>query len=90
MVSFGALIGFLMLHISVVVHFIVREKSRNWARHLVVPVIGLAVTAYVLINSQVDAMIAGAGWMVAGLVLFMVLRTTGRPTELPIQSKPAP
>lgn len=87
MVSFGALVGFAMLHISVVVHFIVREKSRNWARHLVVPVIGFAVTAYVLINAQADAMIAGAVWMAAGLVLFVVLKMTGRPTDLPIENE---
>lgn len=77
MVSFGALVGFLMLHISVTAHFIVRQKSRNWWRHLVVPVIGFAVAAYVLINAQRDAMIAGAVWMLAGLVLFMVLKKVG-------------
>lgn len=78
MVSFGARVGFLMLPISVVVHFIVREKSRNWARHLVVPVIGFAVAAYVLINAQADAMIAGNVWIAVGLVLFVVLKMTGR------------
>ncbi len=86
MVSCGALVGFALLHISVVVHFIVREKSRNWARHLLVPVIGFAVTAYVLINAQTDAIIAGVVWMAAGLVLFIALRVTGRPTELPLES----
>ena len=78
MVSFGARVGFLMLPISVVVHFIVREKSRNWARHLVVPVIGFAVAAYVLINAEADAMIAGNVWIAVGLVLFVVLKMTGR------------
>ena len=78
MVSFGARVGFLILPMSVVVHFIVREKSRNWARHLVVPVIGFAVAAYVLINAQADAMIAGTVWMAVGLVLFVVLKMTGR------------
>ena len=77
-VSFGARVGFLMLPISVVVHFIVREKSRNWARHLVVPVIGFAVAAYVLINAEADAMIAGTVWMALGLVLFVVSKITGR------------
>ena len=78
MVSFGARVGFLMLPISVVVHFMVREKSRNWARHLVVPVIGFAVAAYVLVNAQADAMIAGTVWMAVGLALFVVLKMTGR------------
>ena len=38
LVNFGALTAFLLLHVSVVVHFVVRRKSRDWWRHLVVPV----------------------------------------------------
>ena len=30
MVNFGALIGFLLLHLSVIAHFIIRRKSRRW------------------------------------------------------------
>ncbi len=85
MVSFGALVGFLMLHVSVMAHFLWREKSTNLLRHLVVPVIGLLITAYVLFNAQVDAKIAGAAWMAAGLVLFLVLKLTGRSTALPVE-----
>jgi amino acid transporter len=90
MVSFGALVGFLMLHISVVAHFIVRQKSRNWIRHLVVPVIGFAVAAYVLINAQLDAMIAGAVWMAVGFVLFVGLKMAGRETPLPVNNETSP
>ena len=90
MVSFGALVGFLMLHISVVAHFIVRQKSRNWIRHLVVPVIGFAVAAYVLINAQLDAMVAGAVWMAVGFVLFVGLKMAGRETPLPVNNETSP
>jgi amino acid transporter len=47
MVSFGALLGFLLLHISVIAHFVWHERSRNWFRHLLAPGIGLIVIAYV-------------------------------------------
>lgn len=42
MVNFGALTGFLMLHLSVIVHFMWRQKSTQWAQHLLVPLIGFA------------------------------------------------
>ena len=35
--------AFLALHVSVVVHYVVRSGSRDWWRHLVVPVIGFAI-----------------------------------------------
>ena len=47
LVNFGALTAFLLLHVSVVVHFVVRQKSRDWWRHLVVPVIGFVILLYV-------------------------------------------
>src|SRR3712207_9414213 len=43
LVNFGALTAFLLLHVSVVVHYIVRMRSRDWWLHLAVPVIGFAI-----------------------------------------------
>jgi amino acid transporter len=85
MVSFGALLGFLMLHASVIAHFIVRQKSRDWFRYLVVPVMGFLVIAYVLWNAPTNAKIAGGLWLVAGLVLMTALRATGRTVALPAE-----
>ena len=84
MVSFGALVGFLLLHISVMAYFLLRKRSRNWPRHLIVPLIGLAIIAFVLWNAEANAKIAGVLWMVAGLGLFVTLRLTGRSTALPV------
>ncbi|MBV9542470.1 MAG: APC family permease [Alphaproteobacteria bacterium] len=83
MVSFGALVGFLLLHVSVVAYFIVRQKSRNWWRHLIVPLIGLAIIGYVLLNAERNAQIAGVLWLIAGLALYATLRFMGRSTALP-------
>jgi amino acid transporter len=82
LVNFGALTAFLFLHVSVVVHFVVRRKSRDWWRHLVVPVIGFAILLYVLINAKLAAQALGLGWLVLGLVLMGVLLATGREPEL--------
>jgi amino acid transporter len=84
MVSFGALLGFLLLHVSVVAHFIWRQKSRAWLKHLVLPVIGFVVTAYVLWNAEANAKIAGTGWMAAGLALYITLRLLQRRPRLPL------
>jgi len=37
-VNFGALTGFVLLHLSVINHFFIRERSGNWLRHLLFPV----------------------------------------------------
>jgi amino acid transporter len=82
LVNFGALSAFLLLHVSVVVHFVVRQKSRNWWLHLAVPVIGFAILAYVVYNAQVAAQELGFVWLVVGLVLMGVLVATGRKPEI--------
>lgn len=74
MVSFGALIGFLLLHVSVVAYFICRQRSRNWLRHLVAPAIGFAILACVLWNMDANAKIVGVCWLAGGLILFIALR----------------
>jgi amino acid transporter len=82
MVSFGALLGFLLLHVSVVAHFIWRRQSRDWLQHLMVPATGFVITAYVLWNAATNAKIAGTGWMLAGLALFVTLRLLHRRPRL--------
>ena len=59
LVNFGALTAFLLLHVSVVWHFIVRRKSHDYWRHLAVPVIGFAILLYVIINAQLAAQTLG-------------------------------
>src|SRR5436305_8580345 len=73
MVSFGALIGFLLLHISVLVHFR-REASRNWFRHIAVPLIGLGIIIYVLWNAEANAKIAGGLWLTAGALYYAMVK----------------
>jgi amino acid transporter len=78
LVNFGALSAFLVLHVSVVVHHVVRQRSRDWWRHLAVPVIGFLILAYVVVNAQVAAQTLGFAWLVLGIVVLVVLLVTGR------------
>lgn len=83
MVSFGALVGFLMVHASVIAHFVWREKSRDWLRHLVSPAIGFLIIACVLWNAETNAKIAGGSWLACGLVFLITRRLSHRPARTP-------
>jgi len=72
LVNFGALFGFLMLHMAVIVHYRLRLKSRDWLRHLLMPLIGAAIIAYVLINMATPAKIAGISWLIVGSGVLLV------------------
>jgi amino acid transporter len=87
LVNFGALSAFLVLHVAVVVHFVVRQKSRDWWRHLVVPVIGFAILFYVVINAKVAAQMLGFVWLGIGVVLLVFLLVTGRKPVLAEEAK---
>lgn len=82
LVNFGALLGFLLLHVSVIVHFR-RERSPNWLRHLVAPAIGVGFIGYVLWNAEADAKTVGLCWLGVGGVVLIALRLRNRLTALP-------
>jgi amino acid transporter len=84
LVSFGALTGFLMLHLSVVVHFMWRQNSNRWLRHLLAPVIGFTIIAFVLLNMSAQAKAAGTAWLLIGIVALAALKWRNRRAMLPI------
>jgi hypothetical protein len=73
-----------MLHISVIVHFVLRQKSKDWLRHLIVPLIGIAIVTYVLVNMAVEAKILGLAWLTIGAATAIALKLTGRRIAMPI------
>lgn len=77
-VNFGALSGFVLLHLSVINHFLIRQRSGDWVRHLVFPLIGLAIILYVLYEMDRAAKILGACWIAIGAVYYAVLALRGR------------
>ena len=70
--------AFLVLHVSVVVHYVLRQGSRDLLRHLAAPVIGFAILAYVVINAEVAAQSLGFLWLGIGAVVLVGLIATGR------------
>jgi amino acid transporter len=82
LVNFGALTAFLALHVSVIVHYVLRRGSRDLLRHLVVPVCGLVVLGYVVVKANVAAQEVGLIWLAVGVVVTIGLWATGRRPEL--------
>jgi amino acid transporter len=82
LVNFGALTAFLVLHVSVVTHFLVRRRSRNYWRHLVAPALGFGILFYVVINADVAAQELGFVWLGIGVAILVFLLVTGRRPDL--------
>jgi amino acid transporter len=84
LVNFGALTGFLILHVTVVVHFVVRQRSRAYVRHLISPVIGFSVLAYILFYMETDAWYFGLAWLALGLIAYAIfLGRKSQPAQQP-------
>ncbi|MFG3050027.1 APC family permease [Kitasatospora sp. NPDC048239] len=84
LVNFGALTTFLVLHVSVVVHYLVRRRSRDWWRHLVAPAAGFAILAYVVVNADIAAQRLGFAWLAVGALVLTGLVLTGRRPRLAV------
>jgi amino acid transporter len=72
-VNFGALTGFVLLHLSVINHYLIRGRSGDWLRHLVFPLIGMLIIVYVLYEMDRTAKVLGLGWIAIGAFYYLVL-----------------
>jgi amino acid transporter len=72
-VNFGALTGFVLLHLSVINHFLVRRRGGDWLRHLLCPLIGMLIIAYVLFEMDRTAKLLGLAWISIGILYYLVL-----------------
>jgi len=72
-VNFGALTGFVLLHLSVINHYFRRKRSGDWVRHLVFPLVGMLIIIYVLYEMDRAAKILGLSWIAIGVLYYLVL-----------------
>jgi amino acid transporter len=72
-VNFGALSSFVLLHLSVIHHYFMRHKSGAWLKHLVFPLVGIAIILYVLYEMDRMAKWVGAAWLLIGVVYLLLL-----------------
>ncbi|MFD7085329.1 APC family permease [Streptomyces sp. NPDC002181] len=76
-VDVGALVAFTLLHASVVGWFVVKRGAGApvWWKHLLLPVLGAAVTVAVIVEAAWTAQVVGAVWLAAGLAVLAVQGT---------------
>jgi amino acid transporter len=92
MINFGALTAFLLLHVSVIVWYLFRRRSRNLFAHLLMPVIGATVLGFVIWNANVAAQKLGFVWIGLGLLVLGAMYAAGKRPRLsgmaPVEPEP--
>ncbi|GAA3126383.1 APC family permease [Streptosporangium carneum] len=78
LINMGALVAFIVLHVSVIVHYVVRGRSPNLWSHLVMPLIGMAILVFVVINANILAQQVGLVWLGVGALVLLGLYVAGR------------
>ena len=79
LVSFGALLGFVLTNICVVVRFWVKDKERSGAavlRNLIIPVIAAAICVYLWLSLPMAGKIVGFSWLAIGVIV-LAIKTKG-------------
>jgi amino acid transporter len=77
-VNFGALSGFLFLHVSVLAYFGLARRSTAYIRHWLVPICGIMVVLAVLSGMSALAVRVGSAWLAVGLGYGLVLKVSHR------------
>lgn len=73
LVNFGALAGFFLVNLSVLAHFVVRERRRRPTELLLyglLPVLGAVIVAALFVGLSTRAKLVGSLWLLLGLVRF--------------------
>lgn len=79
-VNFGALTCFLLVHLSVLVHFGIKS-GRNILLHLVSPILGFGIIGYVLWNTDNLSKQVGLSWLGLGVVVLIILMLKKKPLD---------
>jgi len=81
-INFGALTAFMFLHVSVFTHYVVKNKSKNYWSHLVLPLIGFIIIAYVWINLATEAKTLGLAWLAIGIIVAIYFAVTKKDASI--------
>lgn len=91
MISFGALIAFSVVNMSVIKHYFVDQKERAVLNNLVLPLIGVVLTLWLWTSLSPRTFVVGLIWMAVGaVVLAIATRGFRRPVPMLDLSEAAP
>ena len=82
LVTFGALLSYILMHFSVITHFAKRNGSRRWFAHVISPLLGAAILMIALWDADTNAKIVGIIWLAIGLGVATYLRGSVRELEV--------
>jgi putrescine importer len=76
LLNFGAFVGFILVNLSVIRHFYLRQHQRSGLAifpSLVFPLAGALVCCYIWLNLSSKAQMAGFGWLTCGVIYLAIL-----------------
>lgn len=77
LINFGALMAFTFVNLSVINHFIIREKKyktiKEIINYLIFPLCGTVMIAILWFNVEVSSLIMGVSWLTIGILYLMYL-----------------
>lgn len=75
LLSFGALIGFIMVNVSVIFHYYINEKKRGGVglfKYIIIPIAGATICFISFLNLSTAAYIVGGCWVAAGFICLAI------------------
>lgn len=76
LISFGALLGFAFVNISVIIYHFIKHKDRKVITSLIIPGIAMICCIYLLLGLAANAKILGGCWLAFGIV-YLAIKTRG-------------
>lgn len=73
LVNFGALTAFMLLDITVIWYFFIKQKTHKVVKHLILPLVGFLIIGYVWLSLDPASKIMGISWIAIGIVYYLVL-----------------
>ena len=72
LMSFGGLVGFMFVNLSVIVYYYFRKKEKKIVRYFIIPGLGFLICFYLFINLSPTTLKVGLIWMVIGVVYALI------------------
>jgi putrescine importer len=76
LVAFGGLFGFMLVNLSVIVHYFVKVKTGKVLAHLIFPAVGTTICIlFLLLGMSILAKIVGFSWIFLGII-YLAIRSS--------------
>ncbi|MGB0894835.1 MAG: APC family permease [Parashewanella sp.] len=84
MISFGALVAFTFVNLSVVKYYFIDAKQRHLMTNLFLPLIGFGLTIWLWTSLSMTAIEVGGSWLMIGVVYLLVSKLIAKTVNMEI------